>query len=135
MSPPNSVGELLISQYIFVTDRMGTYRMEVLEAFARKTRPIAEAKDRYIVEQRKKRATNIDWILAPTITEFLRDGCVFVTGGTGFVGRVLTEKLLRSCPDIQRIYFLVRGKKGKTPEERVRELFDSEASIPYSASQ
>jgi FlaA1/EpsC-like NDP-sugar epimerase len=35
---------------------------------------------------------------------------IFITGATGFVGKVLVEKLLRSCPDIAKIYILVRGE-------------------------
>lgn len=38
------------------------------------------------------------------------------------MGRVLIEKLLRSCPDIEAIYLLVRSKIGKRPAERVKEF-------------
>ncbi|ERL90797.1 hypothetical protein D910_08143 [Dendroctonus ponderosae] len=31
---------------------------------------------------------------------------VFITGGSGFIGKVLIEKLLRSCPDVARIFLL-----------------------------
>ncbi|XP_063392482.1 fatty acyl-CoA reductase 1-like isoform X2 [Cydia fagiglandana] len=46
---------------------------------------------------------------------------VFVTGGTGFMGKVLVEKLLRKCPDIKQILLLVRQKKGKTPRQRMED--------------
>nr|CAD7577217.1 unnamed protein product [Timema californicum] len=58
------------------------------------------------------------------IQEFYRDCNVFVTGGTGFMGKVLIEKLLRSCPDIERIFIVVRPKKGKTVEERKEKLLN-----------
>ncbi|TGZ52579.1 Fatty acyl-CoA reductase [Temnothorax longispinosus] len=45
-------------------------------------------------------------------------------GGTGFVGKILTEKLLRSCPDILTIYLLIRSKKDKSPESRLDEMFE-----------
>lgn len=43
---------------------------------------------------------------------------VFITGGTGFMGKVLVEKLLRSCKLINKIYLLVRAKNGCTHDER-----------------
>lgn len=47
---------------------------------------------------------------------------VFITGGSGFMGKVLIEKLLRSCPDIGQVFVLLREKKGKSSGERVQEL-------------
>ena len=47
------------------------------------------------------------------IAEFYRDRSVFITGGTGFLGKVLVEKLLRSCPHIKTIYLLMRPKRGQ----------------------
>lgn len=38
------------------------------------------------------------------------------------MGKVLIEKLLRSCPDLNRIFVLMRGKKSKSPEERLEEM-------------
>ncbi|KAJ8982561.1 hypothetical protein NQ317_005032 [Molorchus minor] len=49
---------------------------------------------------------------------------VFITGGTGFVGKVLIEKLLRSCGGVKKIILLIRDKKGKTPQERIRETMN-----------
>lgn len=34
------------------------------------------------------------------------------------MGKVLTEKLLRDCPDIKEMYLLVRTKRGVEPEQR-----------------
>lgn len=58
------------------------------------------------------------------IQEFFRDAVVFVTGGTGFMGKVLLEKLLRTCPNIKHIYLLIRTKKGKNTDQRLDEIFD-----------
>lgn len=49
---------------------------------------------------------------------------VMITGGTGFMGKVLLEKLLRKCADIGHIYLLVRTKKGKNPQQRLEEIFE-----------
>lgn len=56
------------------------------------------------------------------IAEFFTNKSVFITGATGFLGKTLVEKLLRSCYEIDKIYLLVRQKKGKTPNERLEEL-------------
>ncbi|XP_055606767.1 putative fatty acyl-CoA reductase CG5065 [Uranotaenia lowii] len=51
-----------------------------------------------------------------------RDRIVFITGGTGFMGKTLIEKLLR-CTEVEQIYLLVRTKKGKTPKQRLEDIF------------
>lgn len=38
------------------------------------------------------------------------------------MGKVLIEKLLRSCPDLNRIFILLREKKNKTLDQRLEEL-------------
>ncbi|XP_046592784.1 fatty acyl-CoA reductase wat isoform X2 [Neodiprion lecontei] len=59
-----------------------------------------------------------------TLQEFYAGQTVFITGGTGFLGKVLIEKLLRSCPDLTAIYILVRPKKGRDVQSRVEDIFD-----------
>ncbi|XP_077560489.1 putative fatty acyl-CoA reductase CG5065 [Haemaphysalis longicornis] len=59
------------------------------------------------------------------IAEFYKDKVVFLTGGTGFVGKVLLEKLLRSFPVIKEVYLLVRAKDGEDPGARIEELLNS----------
>ncbi|XP_014251241.1 fatty acyl-CoA reductase 1-like [Cimex lectularius] len=53
-----------------------------------------------------------------TITEYFAGKKVLVTGATGFMGKVLIEKLLRSCPDVGLIYVIIRDKKGQSAQER-----------------
>ncbi|ARU58398.1 peptide synthetase [Oleiphilus messinensis] len=48
---------------------------------------------------------------------------VLVTGTTGFVGKVLLEKLIREIPDIGGIYLLIRGNK-KFPDAGNRFLHE-----------
>lgn len=38
------------------------------------------------------------------------------------MGKVLLEKLLRSCPDVGSVYVLVRSKAGQSPEERISDM-------------
>ena len=71
------------------------------------------------------------------IQRFYQQKTVFITGGTGFIGKIMIEKLLRlllsftqlnrkfdsRCTDIARIYLLIREKKGVEPRERLETLF------------
>ena len=56
----------------------------------------------------------------PRVREFYADKEIFITGGTGYLGKVLIEKLLRSCGDLRTIFVLIRPKKGHTPEARLK---------------
>lgn len=47
---------------------------------------------------------------------------LFITGGTGFVGICLLEKILRCIPEHGEIYLLMRAKKGKSMSERLEEV-------------
>ncbi|HEX2741220.1 MAG TPA: SDR family oxidoreductase, partial [Rubrobacter sp.] len=43
---------------------------------------------------------------------------ILLTGGTGFLGTALVEKILRSLPDLGRLYLIVRPSRGKRAAER-----------------
>lgn len=58
------------------------------------------------------------------IQKFYKDSTIFITGATGYLGKLILEKLLRSCPDLNHIYILLREKKGKDREKRFQEIFD-----------
>lgn len=59
------------------------------------------------------------------IGNFFNDRSVFITGATGFMGKVLVEKLLRSCSGVKNIYVLLRNKKGLNTHQRLDELMDA----------
>lgn len=55
--------------------------------------------------------------------DFYKGRTIFVTGSTGFMGKVLMEKMLRCLPSIERVYVLSRAKRGLSPEERLKKMF------------
>ncbi|KYQ53594.1 hypothetical protein ALC60_00122 [Trachymyrmex zeteki] len=67
-------------------------------------------------------------VASDRIAETFAGRKILVTGGTGFLGKVLIEKLLRCLPDIEHIYIIVRPKKGKDPKHRLNEIFNSPVS-------
>ncbi|KAG5682030.1 hypothetical protein PVAND_011422 [Polypedilum vanderplanki] len=61
-----------------------------------------------------------------SISDFYNGKSVFITGGTGFLGKMLIEKLLRSCPGIKNIYLLMRPKRGAEINTRLNEILNSQ---------
>lgn len=50
---------------------------------------------------------------------------ILITGATGFIGKVLIEKLLRCCPELECIYCLIRPKNKQTIQNRLDEITSS----------
>lgn len=63
-----------------------------------------------------------DDVTGQQLKDFYTDSVLLITGGTGFLGRVLLQKLVRTF-SIKRIYLLVRKKDTSSVEERMDELF------------
>ncbi|KAG5668842.1 hypothetical protein PVAND_016764 [Polypedilum vanderplanki] len=56
------------------------------------------------------------------IAEVFKDQVLFITGATGFMGKVFLERLLR-VTEVRKIFILIRPKRNKNSEERLIELF------------
>uniref|UniRef100_G3UCV9 Fatty acyl-CoA reductase n=1 Tax=Loxodonta africana TaxID=9785 RepID=G3UCV9_LOXAF len=59
------------------------------------------------------------------ISAFYGGKSILITGATGFMGKVLMEKLLRTSPDLKVIYILVRPKAGQTLQQRIFQILNS----------
>ncbi|XP_025268577.1 putative fatty acyl-CoA reductase CG5065 [Camponotus floridanus] len=57
------------------------------------------------------------------IQSFYKNKTIFITGATGFMGKVLIEKLLYSCSDLNKIYILMRDKKDHSCDNRLEDMF------------
>jgi alcohol-forming fatty acyl-CoA reductase len=52
------------------------------------------------------------------LAEAYRGKAILLTGGTGFLGTALVEKMLRSLPEIGRLYLLIRASREKSAASR-----------------
>ncbi|XP_048560343.1 alcohol-forming fatty acyl-CoA reductase-like [Triticum urartu] len=53
------------------------------------------------------------------VAECLRDKCILITGSTGYLGKLLVEKILRVQPAVKKLYLLVRAPDAMSAEQRV----------------
>uniref|UniRef100_A0A803MKK6 Fatty acyl-CoA reductase n=1 Tax=Chenopodium quinoa TaxID=63459 RepID=A0A803MKK6_CHEQI len=56
-----------------------------------------------------------------SITEFLSNKTVLVTGATGFIAKILVEKILRVQPDVKKLYLLVRARDAQAADVRLQD--------------
>ncbi|KAF7818914.1 fatty acyl-CoA reductase 2 [Senna tora] len=61
------------------------------------------------------------------IVKFLRGKKFFITGATGFLAKVLIEKILRTEPDVGKMYLLIKAKNKQAAMERMQnEIINTE---------
>lgn len=63
------------------------------------------------------------------LQEFYAGKTVFITGGSGFMGKVLIEQLLYNCSDVKEIIMLMRPKRNRTASQRVEDFAKLAVSI------
>ncbi|KAK6042452.1 NAD-binding protein [Cooperia oncophora] len=56
------------------------------------------------------------------VEDVYSDRCVLLTGSTGFLGKVLVEKILWALPNVGQIFLLIRPAKGLSPKERLEKV-------------
>jgi hypothetical protein len=57
-----------------------------------------------------------------SIQQFYAGKTIFITGASGFMGKILIEKILYSCSDVREIIVLMRSKRGKTGAQRIEDF-------------
>ncbi len=64
---------------------------------------------------------------ASPVTEYYKNKNVFITGGTGFLGIAIIDKLLRSCPDvcisINKSKYFFKSKKYEWTALKLKNLY------------
>ena len=63
------------------------------------------------------------------ITKFYGGLNILLTGPTNLLGKCLLEKLLRECPDVNRIYVLIKVKKCEEFVTKYTKLFTDNVSM------
>jgi fatty acyl-CoA reductase len=53
------------------------------------------------------------------IPGYFKNKGILITGSTGFLGKILVEKILRVQPDVKRIYLPVRAPDAESAKKRV----------------
>uniref|UniRef100_A0A915LIV5 Fatty acyl-CoA reductase n=1 Tax=Meloidogyne javanica TaxID=6303 RepID=A0A915LIV5_MELJA len=59
------------------------------------------------------------------ISEYYEGVSVLITGASGFLGKVLLEKLVFSQPKLNKIYLLLRPLNGEAPHLRLSRILES----------
>ncbi|KAI5002630.1 hypothetical protein ZWY2020_027280 [Hordeum vulgare] len=56
---------------------------------------------------------------ATSVAGCFRDKTILVTGSTGFLGKLLVEKILRVQPNLKKLYLVVRASNAASAEQRI----------------
>ena len=61
---------------------------------------------------------------------FYNDSTVLITGGNGFMGKVLVQTLLKQF-NVKKIYLLIRSKNNENPKERLQSMFSDKVKNEF----
>lgn len=119
-----------------LTDRYGrTEMMEILKKADERGTDAAKSdlkfgtSTEYVPSDTTSSVENVNKLT--TVQKFYDGQSIFITGGTGFMGKLLIEKLLRGCPGINCVYVLIRKKKEKNVLQRKEQLIDDTVNNLY----
>ncbi|KAF2897499.1 hypothetical protein ILUMI_08675 [Ignelater luminosus] len=59
---------------------------------------------------------------------------LLITGGTGFLGKVFIEKILRTGLLVKTIYVIVRSRKENDPQTRIKKMFENPVFVHVSTA-
>ncbi|VAH55538.1 unnamed protein product [Triticum turgidum subsp. durum] len=64
---------------------------------------------------------------ADSVVGYFRGKSILITGSTGFLGKVLVEKILRVQPDVKKLFLLIRAPDAESAKLRIQtEIIDRE---------
>lgn len=69
------------------------------------------------------------------LLRFYQQTCIFITGGTGFLGKLLLLKLLNTSElHVQKIYLMMRSKNNYSVEQRLAKILKEQVrQIEYNS--
>lgn len=88
----------------------------------------------YITDDTKEGKAHTESAVPTSIRQFYAGRSIFLTGGTGFLGKFLVYRLLTTSPQLNKIYVLLRGKRGKNFTERADQYLASDLFTHLSAN-
>ncbi|VAH55506.1 unnamed protein product [Triticum turgidum subsp. durum] len=57
---------------------------------------------------------------ADSVAGYFRSKSILITGSTGFLGKVLVEKILRVQPDVKKLFLLIRAPDVESAKVRIQ---------------
>jgi fatty acyl-CoA reductase len=61
-----------------------------------------------------------------SVKQFYSNKTILISGCTGFLAKMILEKIIRTCSDFKKIFVLIRNKQGVTLQDRLqKDIFNS----------